>query len=480
MWSSLSGKASKGLTDALEKGTQAFNQAEKHASQRLAEALEKTRPTQASTEDTSRSQEDAQASKGDAIGSRLKVPGVDQEKVLKNLQMGWTSITKRTAEATKDIKDLVDTERARLEENFALRKKGFYKRDPSLPLDREALSDADVTYVTDRIIIMGHPAMQSKDFPMITAERKLAAVGHMLARRHDGRFLVYNLSEVDYDTSVLDDQVLTFSFPGSPSPPLGLLLKLLISLENWMKADERNVAVVHCLTGKGRSSMVVASFLCWMGEAGFGNINEAIEYIAKCKRIEPMMLTIPSQRRYAGYFKNVLDGVKPSQPPLLLKRIIMSEAPKFAKAPTTAKELSNPEGAQEEPSQDDKSQMGCAPYLQIFKAGKLIYTTAATVKPDQQLEDLPFVTVSDGAIPFNDINLTLSGDILVRARHLTSDNKRVSMFRWVRSYQEQKRDKRCLFFSFCESLLFSLVCLFQFRYDEGRLFIPATLHLQTF
>lgn len=99
--------------------------------------------------------------------------------------------------------------------------------------------------------------------------------------------------------------------------------------------------------------------------------------------------------------------------------------------------------------------MGCAPYLvsytsfgalgtkygglcsnfvhskQIFKAGKLIYTTAATVKPDQQLEDLPFVKASDGAIPFNDINLTLSGDILVRARHLTSDNKRVSMFRWV-------------------------------------------------
>lgn len=144
MWSSLSEKASKGLTDALEKGTQAFSQAEQHASKRLAEALDKTRPAQAPTEDTSRSQEVAQSSKGDPIASRLQVPGVDQEKVLKNLQMGWTSITKRTAEATKDIKDLVDTERSRLEENFALRKKGFYKRDPSLPLDREALSDAEV------------------------------------------------------------------------------------------------------------------------------------------------------------------------------------------------------------------------------------------------------------------------------------------------------------------------------------------------
>jgi tensin len=140
---------------------------------------------------------------------------------------------------------------------------------------------------------------------------------------------------VDYDIDILDDQVLTFSFPGSPSPPLGLLLKLLVSMENWMKADPRNVAVVHCLTGKGRTSTVLAAFLCWMGEAGFGDINQALAYIAKCKQIHPDELTIPSQRRYASYFKNMLDGVRPSQPPILLKRIIMSEAPKVSAYPTS-------------------------------------------------------------------------------------------------------------------------------------------------
>ena len=95
-----------------------------------------------------------------------------------------------------------------------------------------------------------------------------------------------------------------------------------------MKADDRNVAVVHCLTGKGRTSNVLAAFLCWMGEAGFADVNQALEYIARCKKISPDGLTIPSQRRYASYFKNMLDGVRPSQPPLLLRRIIMSEAPK--------------------------------------------------------------------------------------------------------------------------------------------------------
>jgi tensin len=142
-------------------------------------------------------------------------------------------------EATKDA---VETSRSNLERQFL--GKGYYKRDPRLPLDVEALRDAEVVYITDRILTMSHPAVPSKSNPAITAERKLAAVGHLLNRRHDGRFLVWNLSEVEYEISVLDDQVLTFSFPGSPSPPLGLLVKLLISMENWMKADERNVAVV--------------------------------------------------------------------------------------------------------------------------------------------------------------------------------------------------------------------------------------------
>ena len=97
-----------------------------------------------------------------------------------------------------------------------------------------------------------------------------------------------------------------------------------------MKADDRNVAVVHCLTGKGRTSTVLAAFLCWIGEAGFGDIHQALAYIATCKQMKVEELTIPSQRRYASYFKNMLDGVRPSQPPILLKRIIMSEAPKVS------------------------------------------------------------------------------------------------------------------------------------------------------
>lgn len=263
----------------------------------------------------------------------------------------------------------------------------------------------------------------------ITGERKLAAVGHLLTRRHEGRFMVWNLSEIDYDIDMLEDQVLTFSFPGSPSPPLGLLLKLLISMESWMKADNRNVAVVHCLTGKGRTSTVLAAFLCWMGEAQFSDIYQALEYIASCKQITVDELTIPSQRRYASYFKNMLDGVRPSQPPLMLKRIIMSEAPRFATGPPRSPPDGEDGDKKNKLCEDDGTQLlGCVPYLQIFKAGKLLHTAPASLHFQQAENELPFCQVADGSISFH-TNLVVQGDILVRARHLAPNKKRVSMFR---------------------------------------------------
>ena len=159
--------------------------------------------------------------------------------------------------------------------------------------------------------------------------------------------------------------------------------------------------------------------MCWTGEAGFHDPNSALEYIAKCKRLSVETLTIPSQRRYTNYFTNMLDGVRPSQPPLLLKRIILNEAPKYGKRPPAL------EGT---PPSDKPDELGCSPYLQIFKAGNLVFTTAAAMSYSQSENDLPFCCPSDGPISFN-VETIVQGDILIRCRHLTRKGQRVSMFR---------------------------------------------------
>eukprot|EP00970_Alexandrium_tamarense_P019524 scaffold14149_cov276-Alexandrium_tamarense.AAC.1 len=116
----------------------------------------------------------------------------------------------------------------------------------------------------------------------------------------------------------------------------------------------------------------------------------------------------------------MLDGVRPSQPPLMLKRIIMSDAPKFGKRQATT-----PDGAEDTASE---ALLGCAPYLQIFKAGNLIFTTAASVNYAQNKDDLPFCAVGDGTVSFL-TEAVVQGDILLRCRHLTKSGQRVSMFR---------------------------------------------------
>ena len=439
MWSTWSENAKSSWTQALAKTEEAL--------EKTGDALSKAATNAGKTAQTRRPATANTDNKQEEDNERKNVPDATDEpqaavagryaaeeesdnnkpapELFKNFQAGWSTVLQTTKASIKNAQEAVEEQQHRMQELMHKARTDYYKRDPKLPLDVEALQDAQVVYVTDRLITMSHPAMASTANGDITAERKLAAVGHLFQRRHDGRFMVWNLSEVDYDVDILNDQVLTFSFPGSPSPPLGLLLKILVSMEAWLKADDRNVAVVHCLTGKGRTSTVLAAFLCWMGQAGFCDPYQALEYIAACKQISPEELTIPSQRRYTSYFKNMLDGVRPSQPPLMLKRIIMSEAPKYAKGPTIDAEKKNAKSTTDD---EDTLRMGCAPYLQLFKAGKLLHTAPASLHFQQSNDELPFCQVNDGSVSFH-INQVVQGDVLVRCRHLTSKKQRVSMFR---------------------------------------------------
>ncbi|CAB9509003.1 Putative tyrosine-protein phosphatase auxilin [Seminavis robusta] len=362
-----------------------------------------------------------------------------------NLQKGWSNVVEGAKKGVAAAQEAVEKEQSRLELMLQARDRPHYfSRELHLPLDVPALKDAEVVYVTDRIISMSHPALPSQT-SQISGERKLAAVCHLLEKRHgSGNVMIWNLSEVtnyqDHANPVLErvGPVLAFSFPGSPAPPLGLWLQLLLSLEKWLQASPQNVAVVHCLTGKGRTSTVLAAFLCWMAEAGFEktNMTMALAYIAQCKKMTVEELTIPSQRRYAQYFTNMLEGIRPSQPPLVLKRIIMSEAPHFALGPPIVRNKKKQEGDNNNNNDDgteqvgeNKDRMGCAPYLQVFQAGQLLHTVAATLNLQQQPDALPFCQVADGSISFH-VEQIIQGDVLIRCRHLAHSTKqKISMFR---------------------------------------------------
>lgn len=97
---------------------------------------------------------------------------------------------------------------------------------------------------------------------------------------------------------------------------------------------------------------------------------EALQYTATRRQVPVESLTIPSQRRYIQYFSNVLDGVKPRAVPLLLRRIIMNGTPGYCPDPTWKDSSSL--------SSEDSPVLGCCPYIQLFKNGRLMASALAT------------------------------------------------------------------------------------------------------
>ena len=338
--------------------------------------------------------------------------------------------TKAKAEAMKQAAKvetrLKDTERNRAMVASFVEKVGATLEelvDEGAP--REERKIIDLTYVTDRFIAMGFP-WDGRSSAGSAAARQTAnpikAVAAHLRSYHEGHYMVLNVSEEQYDYGTFDMNVLEFKFPGHPAPPLGMLFKICASLESWIVADAANVAAVHCLTGRGRTSVVLACVLAWLGE--FETPLAALRHVADARKDDVERLTIPSQRRYVQYFSNVLDGVAPRSEPLLLRRAIMHGIPNFS---------------------GDARRAGCCPYLQFFKGGRLAYTTTwAGAKDDlaadgvgvgetkggeeQRKPARPWAGPAEGSLVFH-VDCVVHGDLLVRCRHLDEHGGRTSMFR---------------------------------------------------
>ena len=60
---------------------------------------------------------------------------------------------------------------------------------------------------------------------------------------------------------VLHWQVLDFGWPDHLAPPLERLCSICKSIDSWLNSDPRNVVVVHCKGGKGRTGMVIAGYM---------------------------------------------------------------------------------------------------------------------------------------------------------------------------------------------------------------------------
>lgn len=255
---------------------------------------------------------------------------------------------------------------------------------------------SDIIYIAPRIIsiysnynlvilVMPYP-ISDEDAPGLGKTRE-EAVADYLDQHHRGHFLIINISDRHYDTSIFNDCVVEFFFPGYSSPPLGVLFKIAWTVESWLSADPLNVVLIHCLNGRGRTITTTSCFLAWSGltpSAQYG-----LDYISEKKNETPMSLTVPTQRRYIHYFDKVLNGVHPSNTSLILKSILIYNNP-----------LNN---------------LKKTPEIRIYKSGT-------------KLANLSNTKVENKCCKY-ETDLLLQGNILLRCIQTLDDGRPVTLFR---------------------------------------------------
>lgn len=253
--------------------------------------------------------------------------------------------------------------------------------DLDLPLGSQvhqnSLADLDdaITYVTPRLVAMKYPTKRRRD-----------AMARKLNEAHAGNFMVWNLSEKStYSAKIFEGFVHNISFPGHPAPPLAAIVSICTSAASWLASDDRNVAVVHCMTGRGRTAVALSCLIAWMREASTSM--DALAKVSAALNIHMNEATIPSQRRYIKYFDCILEGVKPRHAPVRLRAFSVSGIPEFQAG-------------------------GCRPYLQAFVNGKLVYTCASHADASDK-SPAACLSASQDSFEFQ-IDWVLRGDVLLR------------------------------------------------------------------
>mmetsp|Transcript_3176 Transcript_3176/g.3425 ORF Transcript_3176/g.3425 Transcript_3176/m.3425 type:complete len:596 (-) Transcript_3176:108-1895(-) len=251
-----------------------------------------------------------------------------------------------------------------------------------------------VYYLTPRLIKIPFPDYENVE-----------EVSGFLQKHHAGHYMIWNLSEHLYEAEIFNNQVLEFSFPGYPSPPVDVFFKINRSIKAWLDMDPENVAVIHCQASHARSLIVAACFLAWDDCTHYTNPVDALNEMCEIVGFDYDEL-FPSQKRYLSYFGCILDGFVPSSQEITLERVIMNKVPVM------------------EMSQNQ--QVFCRPYIQVFKNGKMLFSSQKDEETPRYMAD----DNEDESVIFN-VGLKFIGDILIRVRHLTNRGQRISMFRVV-------------------------------------------------
>ncbi|NXA50048.1 GAK kinase, partial [Nothocercus julius] len=176
-------------------------------------------------------------------------------------------------------------------------------------------------------------------------------------------------------------------WPARRAPNLQNLYSICKNMHSWLKQDQKNVCIVHCLDGRAASAVVVCSFLCF---CRLFTTAEAAVYMFSMKRCPPGIW--PSHKRYIEYMCDMMaeEPIIPHSKPILVKSITMTPVPLFS-----------------------KQRNGCRPFCEVYVGDERVATTS------QEYDKMKEFKIEDGKaiIP---LGITVQGDVLIVIYHARS------------------------------------------------------------
>uniref|UniRef100_A0A0S7F287 GAK n=3 Tax=Poeciliopsis prolifica TaxID=188132 RepID=A0A0S7F287_9TELE len=179
-----------------------------------------------------------------------------------------------------------------------------------------AKGDLDISYITSRIAVMSFPAEGVES----AIKNNIEDVRLFLDSRHAGHYAVYNLSRRSYRPSRFHNRVSECNWQVRRAPNLRSLYSVCKNMHVWLKQDQRNICIVHCLDGRAASAVAVCSFLCF---CRLFTTAEAAVYMFSMKRCPPGIT--PSHKRYIEYMCDMMaeEPIIPHSKPVVIHSIIM-------------------------------------------------------------------------------------------------------------------------------------------------------------
>ncbi|KAM9920942.1 hypothetical protein OXX59_006848 [Metschnikowia pulcherrima] len=172
----------------------------------------------------------------------------------------------------------------------------------------------DLSYVTPRMIVAAGP---SDNFISNIFRSPVDTVVSHLNRYKSGNqthWHIWNLrgEGSGYTTDdVAEGNWSYFPFPDHSPPSISLLIKITQDINDFFNLSPRNVALIHCREGKGRSGSVCCAYLMYEAKLRgiYISVDEAIAMFTR-RRMRKFFgpgVSIMSQIKYLNYWKSYLS-----------------------------------------------------------------------------------------------------------------------------------------------------------------------------